>query len=116
MTPLTEVQINYVLDTFFANERFAGWRGIGRKLIERGSCIVGNTERIWNGGVGNFISMTPAENTVDCMLHTFDREEFFLSKFYEEVTKSYMEYLNADIEEAERQVAILNHKKFEIFE
>ena len=50
------------------------------------------------------------------MLHTFDREEFFLSKFYEEVTKSYMEYLNADIEEAERQVAIQKKKKFEIFD
>mgnify|MGYP003335996484 CR=1 FL=1 len=86
-----ELQKQFILTRFFAND-MPGWRTIGTKLIENGRCIVAGTERIWKGGIGNFIEVKPAEGTFECSLYTFDLKSFLKSELYKEEAKAYKEY------------------------
>lgn len=57
---MTQNQLNFLL-SFFRKESFVGAENIATTLIKNGSCIVaGKDNRIWNGGIGNFIKTSPA--------------------------------------------------------
>ncbi len=84
MIKLNQNQKEFLLEYFFENEKYAGWKGIATKLIETGKCIVAGSECIWKGGVGNFIKTSEAEGTVGCCLYTFDLAYFMSSAWYKE--------------------------------
>jgi hypothetical protein len=85
MRKLTDYQKHFLLENFFKNEKYAGWRSIAMKLLETGQCIVAGKECIWVGGIGNFIKTEIAKDAVDCTLYKFDIEYFFNSEWYKEV-------------------------------
>lgn len=93
MRQLTQIQKEFLLDYFFKDERFAGWKNIATKLLEKGRCIVAGTDCIWNGGIGNFIKLSLAENTYGCLLYEFDLDNFLSSKFYKEISGEYIDIL-----------------------
>lgn len=83
MKLFTDIQINFLLDTFFDHYEFPGSRSIGRTLLETGQCIVAGTDCIYPAGsVGDFISISPAEDTIGCSLYTLDRIKFLNSALY----------------------------------
>jgi hypothetical protein len=93
MKELTEYQKEFLLQQFFKNEDFAGWRSIATKLLEKGSCIVAGTNRIWSGGIGTWIKMDEAENAVDCTLYTLDLQGFLTSEHYKQISSGYIAIL-----------------------
>ena len=92
MKKLNDIQVEFLLTTFFSisAENCANWRDIAIKLLNDGECIIGGNKRIWSGGVGNFITISNAENAFDCMLHKFSLDEFISSQYYKEVTDIYI--------------------------
>ena len=93
MKALTENQKNFILDYFFKNERYAGWRGIAMNLLSFGWCIVAGENCIWQGGIGNFIKTKKTEKAAGCLLYEFDLEEFLSSEWYREVQSDYVSIL-----------------------
>lgn len=83
---LTNNQLDFLLNNFFHNEKYPGWRNIATKLLQDGKCIVAGQNSIWQGGVGNFIKVEDAEDTIECSLYTFDLEYFLKSEFYKDVS------------------------------
>jgi hypothetical protein len=90
MKNLTDNQINFLLEYFFENEKYAGWKNIATELLKNGSCIVAGTECIWIGGIGNFIKTEKAEKYIGCILYTFDLEYFLSSEYYKEISNNYI--------------------------
>ena len=84
---LTKIQKDFILQKFFFNRDFAGWKGIATKLLEKGKCVVAGEKCIWVGGVGNFINTKKAEDSFGCIEYNFDLEYFLGSKFFKETTK-----------------------------
>lgn len=66
----------FLLETFFKNEFYAGWRNIAEELIEKGECIVAGKDCIWKGGIGNFIKTEEATDFIDCIKYKFDYNTF----------------------------------------
>ena len=58
---LTTYQKDFLLNNFFENTSYAGWRGIATTLLETGECVVAGDKCIWVGGIGNFIEIKKAE-------------------------------------------------------
>ena len=100
MKKLNDNQIVFLLENFFRNDKYPGWRNIGVKLLETGECIVPGDKCIWQGGIGNFIGTEPAEGTVGCLLYDFDLEFFLTSKWYAEIAKRQMEIMEDEQSEA----------------
>lgn len=90
MRTLTENQKNFLLNYFFKNEEFAGWKNIATLLLDKGSCIVAGKRCIWCGGIGNFIKTKNAENAIDCLLYEFDLEYFLSSEWYKRIRNDYI--------------------------
>lgn len=99
---------------FFKNEKYPGWKNIAEKLIDTGECIVSGNECIWKGGIGNFISTKPAENAIDCSLYTFNLNSFKTSEYYKETKDNYLEELNLQKTELEKQLLQLQQEIKEI--
>ena len=85
---LSKSQKQFLLETFFKNEKYPGWGNIAESLLTKGECIVAGDRCIWLGGVGNFIETDTAEGLFGCLKYTFNFEEFFNSNYYKEA-KSY---------------------------
>lgn len=85
MRTLPVQQKDFLVRTFFKNDDFPGWEGIAEKLILNGECIVAGTECIWQGGIGNFITLSPVDTAVGCVRYEFDFELFLTSVHYREV-------------------------------
>lgn len=83
---LTSNQKEFILETFFKNEKYAGWRNVAEKLLEKGECIVAGKTRIWIGGIENFIEMEDAKDAIDCSLYKFDLEYFLTSQWYKDIS------------------------------
>lgn len=96
---LTENQKEFLLNYFFKNEQFAGWRNIATTLLEDGSCIVAGESCIWQGGIGNFITSKEAENTYNCVVYSFDLSYFLSSAFFKDIHKQYVEILAQEKQE-----------------
>lgn len=90
---LTSNQKEFLLEYFFKNEKYAGWRSIATSLLEEGECTVAGTECIWIGLIGNFIKTETAKNLVGCTLYKFDLEYFFESLWYKDIYNKYISIL-----------------------
>lgn len=98
MKKLTFHQTEFLLTYFFKNNKYAGWRGIACKLLEKGKCVVAGTDCIWSGGVGNFIKTSNAEDAIGCTLYEFNLTEFLQSAWYLEVYNAYMNEMQSKLE------------------
>lgn len=87
---LTQNQQDFLLNYFFKNEEYAGWKSIAIELLATGQCIVSGTESIWHGGIGNFIELETAKGAVGCSLYTFDSESFFSGEWYKGIMREYL--------------------------
>lgn len=77
----TDNQKEFLL-TFFKSDYYAGWRNIATKLIDFGNCIVAGNDCIWTGEIGKFITVSKAEEFIDCQLYSFNLLEFMSSPLY----------------------------------
>lgn len=102
MQKLTHHQKEFLLEYFFKNEKYTGWKNIANKLLDNGKCILPKYDCIWVGGIGNFINAEPAKDAVNCLEYSFDLEYFLSSEWYKQVCTQY--------------IAILSQKKREIEE
>ena len=100
---LTDNQLGFILDNFFKNEKYPGWKNIALKLLLEERCIVAGTECIWIGGIGNFIKTQEEPNLFGCSLYTFDLEYFISSEWFKEVKKNYLSDLYEKKSDLERQ-------------
>jgi hypothetical protein len=82
MRKLTDYQKKFLLEQFFKNEKYAGWKGIATHLLEQGRCVVAGDKCIWIGGIGNFIKTTDKKGFIDCIEYTFDLEAFLKSEWF----------------------------------
>ena len=86
MKKLTEYQKQFLLNTFFkGNTNAVGWENIATKLLDNGKCIVAGSKCIWTGGIGNFIKAEVDEDSIGCLLYTFDLDNFIHSEWYKEI-------------------------------
>jgi hypothetical protein len=108
MQVLSDYQKEFLLEYFFKNKEYAGWRNIANKLLEKGQCIVAGKERIWLGGIGNFIKTEEAEDAVDCTLYKFDSEEFFTSEWYKSIRNSYIDILSIKKKDIDKEYKEIN--------
>lgn len=90
MNELTRFQESFIIDSFFKNEQYAGWKNIANSLLQTGSCIVPGSSCIWCGGIGNFIKTTEAKNAIDCLLYEFDLDYFMSSEWFKEILDQYL--------------------------
>jgi hypothetical protein len=100
---LTDNQIEFLLNYFFKNEKYAGWKGIATTLIQYGECIVVGDECIWVGGIGNFIHTSTDKRAIGCLLYEFDLEYFLNSEWFKEIQNSYINNLSVKKREIEQQ-------------
>jgi|SRR6187402_854634 len=98
---LTSNQLTFLLEYFFKNESYAGWRSIATKLLDNGNCIVAGKDCIWKGGVGNFIKTKEAEDLIDCCEYIFDLEYFLSSEWFKEIHSEYTSELAKEIRSIE---------------
>lgn len=96
---LTKNQKEYILEAFFENDYYAGWKGIATTLIEKGSCIVAGDKCIWSGFIGNFIKTKKAENAIDCLIYEFDLKAFISSDFFSQIQHNDVVQLQIKIDE-----------------
>lgn len=94
---MTGEQIQFIKNNFFKNEEYAGWEAIANKLLKDGRCIIAGHNKIWYGGIGNFIKCAPAENAIECSLLTFDKESFLQSAWFKEQADSHIKALGHQI-------------------
>jgi hypothetical protein len=85
---LTDYQIDFIVETFFTNHKEGA-----RKLVENGSLIIAGDDRLWIGGVGNFIATSRPSNMIGCMLYEFEYESFISSSFYREYVEKHISIL-----------------------
>lgn len=101
---LTSNQKEFLLENFFKNEEYAGWRNVAEKLLEKGECIVAGKTRMWIGGIGNFIEIEDAKDAVDCSFYKFDLDCFLSSEWCNQVVASYKEILSFKINELQDEL------------
>ncbi len=93
MESLTDNQIEFLLQYFFKNEAFAGWKNIATKLLINGSCIVAGNDCIWKGGIGNFIQTDETDDAIGCVKYSFNLDDFLSSEWFKEIHISYIAQL-----------------------
>ena len=103
MNKLTGYQRDFLLEYFFKNEKYLGWKNIAIKLLENSNCIVPEKDCIWIGGIGNFIKTSEAKNAVDCLLYEFNLDYFLTSEWYKQISKQYIEILSERKEQIEQE-------------
>lgn len=100
MNKVNDNQKKFLLENFFRNEDYAGWKSIAENLIDKGACLVAGTENIWIGGIGNFIDVSEAKNAVGCSMYKFDLNNFLISQWFKDIK--------------DQQVSVLSNKKKEV--
>lgn len=112
MIELDNVSKEFLLQYFFNNLQYAGWKNIATKLLETGECVVGGDNCIWIGGVGNFIKTSAAdEGYFGCLKYVFDFETFLTSEYYLEIRANYLIEVDKTIEELKlKRISIANIK------
>lgn len=106
---ITTIQKEFLLKSFFKNEKYAGWRNVAEKLIDTGKCITSGTECIWNGGIGNYISLKPADGAVDCSEYTFNLKSFLQSGWFKLYYKEYLKIIKTELDEKQKQYDEINN-------
>ena len=104
-------QIEFLYAKFFAHRDpqwdIPGAKSIAEALLVTGSCIVAGDSKIWIGGVGNFISKSPAPNAVGCSLLTFDYPSFLKSPWVGEVIRQDLEMRRVKLEELNNEFSAI---------
>lgn len=84
---------------------------IAHKLLTDGSCIVAGKGRIFGsssiGNVSNFITVTAADDCIDCVRLTLDHKELFSSVLFQSFITDYLFLLEAkkrDIDELYNEI------------
>lgn len=95
---LTNNQVAFLLKNFFP-EVSPGSPAIAEQLIRSGFCIVAGPHGIWKGGIGSFIKVTPAKDSFNCSLYTFDLDLFLSSLWYKEVHEARCQDLRREVED-----------------
>jgi len=113
-TELTEYQKEFLLNTFFKNDYYPGWKNIATKLLDNGSCVVAGDGCIWKGGIGNFIKTEVANDFVDCTLYKFDFDYFATSYMFKEAKDNYLTIISSKKEDVVKRISELNKEGFEI--
>lgn len=103
MKPLTNYQREFLLQNFFINEKYAGWKVIAEELLHSGQCIVAGSKCIWNGGIGNFIKTEDAKGAVGCILYKFDLKYFLTSEWYKSIKNEYVSQLAAKVRQVKEE-------------
>jgi hypothetical protein len=101
---LTNYQKEFILNYFFKDEKYAGWRNIGVQLLESGECVVAGKICIWVGGIGNFIKTEVSKKFVGCLLYKFDLIEFLSSQWYNDINASYSIILLKELNELKEKL------------
>jgi len=96
---MTDNQKQFIKEYFFKNENYAGWEGIADALLDNGEVIIAGSDKLWWGGIGNFIKISTAEGMVGCSILKFDKESFLESSWFLEYWNGYMTGLSVKIEE-----------------
>lgn len=109
---LTENQKEFLLNYFFKNESFAGWKSIATKLLDNGSCIVAGNDCIWKGGIGNFIRTEEAEDAVDCIKYSFAINYFLSSEWFKQIHNSYIVQLAQKRIQQQRSIEIYQKPRY----
>lgn len=98
-------QINYLIDNHFIpnalDEVKGSMRKIATQLIMEGTCIVAGDGRLWNGGIGNFITGKEAYGAVGCTELTFDSESFMESNYFMDHLNQVIKHEHAEITQAQ---------------
>lgn len=89
--------VDELIDKFFKVPFKGGYREIAQKLLTTGVCHVAGEERIWCGGVGNYIDVKPLEGSVGCSTYTLSREEFFNSGWVREFINDLSDNIDLEI-------------------
>lgn len=99
---MDKAQKDWLLDTFFKNDNFPGWKNIATELIETGNCLTSKQgENIWIGGIGNFIESKPYNGGIDIIELTFNLKEFI-----SENNAFFMEYYNEAVISANEKAQV----------
>lgn len=106
---LNDFQKEFILNEFFKDERFAGWKSIGTKLIESGGCIVAGRNRLWCGGVGNFIDVDDEPESFECSRFTFRMGEFLKSDLFNDALQNEIHKLRKQYEKLATEIGYLNN-------
>lgn len=97
-------QRNFLLENFFKNEKFPGWRNIANNLLDNGKCIVAGDKCIWNGGIGNWITTNNAKDAYNCLEYSFNLQEFMKSEWFKSIYNQYLDIINEELEEKKQQI------------
>jgi len=100
---MTNNQKEFLLEYFFKNQYYPGWKSIANKLLNTGKCIVAGNNCIWIEGIGNFIQVEKAEDAIDCSLYTFDLKNFLNSEWFKEIHNQYINILANKKKEIENE-------------
>jgi len=109
---ITKSQKEFILENFFnnfINEQPAGWREIASVLIDNKKCIVAGEDKIWIGGVGNFIHTKKAAGTFGCLEYSFDIDEFIKSEWAKQI-------INENLKSISNKISDLKYAEFELKE
>lgn len=88
---LTPSQKQFILDRFFKRLDVTNWLEIANELIEKGQCVVGGSERIWKGGIGNFIEVIQDDEAFDVMLYKLDLQGLLASDWFQDSLLAYIQ-------------------------
>lgn len=112
---LTQFQREFILEKFFniksyfRNGQPVGWKRIAESLINDKKCIVAGDDKIWIGGIGNFIQTKKAENTFGCLEYSFDVDEFLKSEWAKQIFKD-------ELKSVTTKISDLEYEKFDLLE
>lgn len=111
---LTNYQKEFIINYFFKDEKYAGWRNIATTLLEDGECVVAGEKCIWIGGIGNFIKTEKSQKFIDCLLYKFDLIEFLSSQWLRETVNNYIPIIEKEKEELKTKLSEVYQKCDEI--
>ena len=81
-----ESLINLMIDYFFKSPtvvKYDGWRNISESLLKTGKCLTTiQADRMWIGGIGNFIKYNDYTEGVDLIMIELDYEDFIISDYF----------------------------------
>jgi hypothetical protein len=116
MKKLTKNQKEFILNHFFKNDSYPGWKNIGISLLENGYSIVAGNGCIWHGGIGNFIKLENTTEFIDCTKYIFDLDNFLTSAWYKEISDNYIDILKDKKIEISKKLIELEEEYNEILE
>lgn len=80
---LTEVQLNFIVNTFFTINKFPGSAASGHKLLTEGEAIIAGEKSLWDGRkIDRFIKTEKAKDVKGCLHYKLDLDGFMQSELF----------------------------------